>query len=48
MVCHSMTYLSKDYGKGIVNMRQYNVMVNSLSLNIHMTQLFLTRGLDPQ
>lgn len=38
-----MTYLSKDYGKGIVNVRQY-VMVSSLALNIHVTQLFQRSG----
>lgn len=35
MVCHSRTYLSKVYGEGIVNMRQYNVMVSSLAVQIH-------------
>lgn len=39
MVRQSMT-LSKDYGKGIAKMRQHNVTVNSLAVNIHMIQLF--------
>lgn len=39
MVCQSMT-LSKDYGKGIADMRQHNVTENSLAVNIHTIQLF--------
>lgn len=39
MVCQRMT-LSKDYGKGTADMRQYNVMENSLAVNTDMIQLF--------